>query len=151
MTVTTLLFNGVNLRDVAIINDISGVYAPMTRRGNFDTIPGRDGQLGASLPFDAYQFSIPVTIGADTEAEMHTMLATFGASLLGNGGTGLGTLTRRLASDEAGGYVETTAAGACGGLTQITRVDDQTVLCSVLFTNLDGGWKRTSDNVWVRP
>lgn len=148
---TTLFFAGVDIRTLSgvAVNDISGVYAPMTRRGDFDTIPGRDGQLGAQLPFDAYQFSVPVTVYGDTEAEMHAALAALGAALVGTGG--LGELRRRLAAENSDGYVEHTASGAFNGCSGFSRADDMTLQCDLLFTNLDGGWKRSSDNVWVRP
>jgi hypothetical protein len=152
--ISTLLFGGVDLSaiDGVLVSDLSGMWAPMTRRGGFDTIPGRDGQLGAPLPFDSYQFTVPVVIDGATEAELNTRILDLGASLAGVGG--VGTLTRRLAS--AGGTVDYTAAGAFGGFSGMqftgTAIDGEfEVQCDLLFTNLDGGWLRASDGVWVRP
>jgi hypothetical protein len=152
--ISTLLFGGVDLSaiDGVLVSDLSGMWAPMTRRGQYDTIPGRDGQVGSPLPFDSYQFTVPVVIDGATEVELNTRILGLGAALAGVGG--LGTLTRRLAA--AGGTVDYTAAGVFGGLSGMqftgTAIDGEfEVQCDLLFTNLDGGWKRVSDNVVVRP
>ena len=154
--ISTLLFGSVDLSatDGLIAFDLSGMWAPMTRRGDFDTIPGRDGQLGYELPFDAYQFSVSAVLSGSTEVELNTRLLALGDALGSTGG--LGTLTRRLAS--AGGTTEYTAAGAFGGFSglqftgqAVDGPDAWEMTFDLSFTNLDGGWKRTSDNVWVRP
>lgn len=135
----TLLFAGTDLRAVGgvIVNSLDGMFAPGTRRGQNDVIPGRRGQLGAELPYDAYNFDIPITILAATRHGMLTVLAAVGAALAGT--NGLGTLERRL-DDGAGGYVSHTAAGqftSFNSYSTLNAVSSTTVLS---FVNLDGAW-----------
>lgn len=150
--ISTLLWAGTDLRNIAGVHvgDLAtALYAPMTRRGNDEVIPGRDGALGAPLPFDSYQFTVPVLVVGNTEADLHGALLGLGAVLRTTGGLGL--LTRRLVSNDPGGLTDYTAQGRFAGLSGFTRDDTGRQLAAdLLFTNLSGGWQR-ADGVWVWP
>ena len=150
MTSSTLLFNSTDLRSITgvVIEDISGVYAPGTRRSSDDVIPGQRGVLAATnLVYDQFQFSIPVSIGAATEATLHDAIDALAAVVVTS--TGLGPLERRL--QHTSGLVAATASGRFVGFSGWTRDNDVTVGVELVFANLDGAWKRSSDNVWVVP
>lgn len=138
MTNTTLLFAGTDLRALTgvTVSDLSGIFAPMTRRGTHDVIPGRAGWLGSGLPLDGYNFDVPVVVGGETHHEMYVNLAALGVVLQGS--NGLGQLERRI-DNGSGGYVAHTANGAFGGLNP-TLLDLQTGQLMLTFANLDGAW-----------
>jgi hypothetical protein len=138
MTNTTLLFAGTDLRSLTgiVVQDLSGIFAPNTRRGQHDVIPGSDGWRGAALPIDGYNFDVPVVVEGDTHAAMFANLTALATALEGSGG--LGQLERRI-DDGAGGYVAHFAAGACAGLNP-TLLDLETGQLTVTFANLDGRW-----------
>src|SRR5438876_10421661 len=106
----TLLVGSTDIQSLAgiLVEDMSGLFAPGRRRGQNDTIPGRQGQLGAPKVYDAYAFSIPVTVLPDdssgvapaTEqgrrAQVIANLRAANAILAGT--NGLVTLTRRLSN-----------------------------------------------------
>jgi hypothetical protein len=139
MTADTLLFDGTDLQSLTgvVVGDLSGLFAPGTRRGDHDTIPGRPGQLGAELPYDAYSFSIPITVLGDTRFEMLTRLRAVGAALAGTGG--LGVLERRL-DDGAGGYDAHTANGQFASFNTFSLLNPKTGQTELTFVNLDGAW-----------
>lgn len=147
---TTLLFNGVDLQalDGIVIGDLSGLFAPGTRRGDHDTVPGRQGQLGAELPYDAFAFSVPITVLGSSHFEFLTRLKAVGDALYGT--NGLGTLTRRL-DDGAGGYVTHTAAGQFASFNTFSLLNSDTGQTELNFVNLDGAWWDATASAWVVP
>lgn len=148
---TTLLFDGTDLQNldgIALEQDLGWIFAPGTRRGSHDTIPGRQGQLGAQLPYDAYSFAVPITVLGDTHHEMLTILAGVGAALAGT--NGLGTLERRL-DDGAGGYVAHTAAGQFASFNSTSLLNPATGRTELTFANLDGAWYDAGSSTWLVP
>lgn len=146
---STLLFASTDLKtlDGIIVTDLSGLLAPGVRRGEHDTLPGEDGQLGAELPLDAYNFQIGIVVEGDSFADMYTNLAALGAALRGS--NGLGQLERRL--DNAGatmaGYDAHTANGAFGGINS-SLLNLRTGQLDLTFANLDGAWWTGTEWVW---
>jgi hypothetical protein len=146
---TTLLFAGTDLQaiDGITVTDMSGIFAPGNRRGDHDVIPGRQGQLGAELPYDAYSFAIPIVVLGDTHYEMLTILRTVGNALKGT--NGLGQLERRL-DNGAGGYVAHTAAGQFASFNSTSLLNPETGQTELTFVNLDGAWKAATGE-WLVP
>jgi hypothetical protein len=146
----TLLFDGTDLRAISgvIVNSLDGMFAPGTRRGQNDVVPRRRGQVGAQLPYDAYNFEIPITVLAATRHAMLTVLAAVGAALQGTGG--LGTLERRL-DNGVGGYVSHTAAGQFSAFNSISTLNAFTANTVLTFVNLDGAWTPDSGTTWLVP
>lgn len=143
----TLLFAGTDIQSIAgvLVNDWSGLMAPGVRRGSHDTVPGRQGQLGAQLPYDAYNFAVPVTIlGASNHARL-TILKALDAALRGTGG--LGQLEWRQ-DDGAGGYVPLTAKGQFASFNSFQLLRPDTAQTELSFVNLDGAWQ-TAGGAWV--
>lgn len=139
-SLTTLLFDSTDLQDVegvTVTDWGEALIAPKVRRGQHDTIGGRDGWLGASLPLDGYNFDVTVKIEGDTEADMWANIDILSDALEGVGG--LGELERRL-DDGMGSYVATFANGAFAGInsTLLNRENHTLVLT---FANLDGRWR----------
>lgn len=143
----TLLFNGTDIQSISglYVTDWSQLAAPGLRRGNHDTIPGRQGQVGARLPYDAYNFGVPVMLNAASNHARLQVLKTLAAALSGT--DGLGQLEWRQ-DDGAGGYVALTAAGQFAAFNAFTLLRPDTASTELSFTNLDGAWK-TSGGAWV--
>lgn len=149
----TLLLNGSDLRTdfpgVRVVGDMN-LFAPGTRRGSDDAIPGRRGQLGnPNLPFDAYQFTVSVIISASTRGELYARLASLANAAVGT--NGLVTLTRRLASSDDSTTVDYTAAGRFVSGTSMQLWNPTTGHTDLVFINLDGAWRRNSDGVLCWP
>jgi hypothetical protein len=143
----TLLFNGTNLQSIAglLVTDWSGLAAPGVRRGQHDVIPGRQGQVGAELPYDAYNFGVPIMLLGTTNYERLTVLKAAVAALAGT--NGLGALEWRQ-DNGSGGYVAVTAAGQFTALNSFALLRPDTAATELSFTNLDGAWK-TAASAWV--
>jgi hypothetical protein len=143
----TLLFDGTDLQSVSgvSVTDWSGLAAPGIRRGSHDTVPGRPGQVGARLPYDAYNFGVPVMLHAASNFARLAVLKALTAALAGT--DGLGTLEWRQ-DDGAGGYVSLTAAGQFTALNGFALLRPDTATTELTFTNLDGAWKTAGDD-WV--
>lgn len=149
----TLLLNGLDLRSdfpgISVIGDMN-LYAPGTRRGQDDTVPGRRGQLGnPDLPFDAYQFTVSVKVAASTRGELYARLAALGNGVVGT--NGLVTLTRRLASADDSSTVDYTAAGRFVSGMSLALWNPFMGHTDLVFVNLDGAWRRTSDGLLCWP
>lgn len=159
----SLSINGTPIEGFGVmVTDYSGLFAPGTRRGDDDVIPGRRGQVGAELPYDAYVFSIPVTFANErdpvwTPHDFRIVslqaLASMGAYLAGN--NGLVTLTRTLSAqvgvggEYEAGIVEHTAAGRYIGGTAVTFLNPYNWTTELQFINLDGAWFDGED--WLVP
>ena len=150
----TLLINGTDLRGITglkIIGDMN-LYAPGTRRGSDDVIPGRRGQLAApGLVLDAYSFTVDVQIQGATRGQRNARLASIGTTLVGTAADGLVTLTRRLANSADTGYDTFTAQGRFVAGLSFAILNPYTGKTQLQFLNLDGAWLRTSDSTWVVP
>lgn len=147
----TLLVDGTDLSTLTgvTITDLTGLFAPGTRRGADDVIPGRRGQVGAQLPYDAYAFTIPVLLddgyptGGGLALNLRrgvflSHLRTLATAL--DGTNGLVTLTRRLTSTDGTGYYTHTAAGRYVGTTAIAMLNPAAGTTELQFVNLDGAW-----------
>jgi hypothetical protein len=146
----TLIVDGTDLSTVPglVITDLSGLFAPGTRRGEDDVIPGRRGQIGAQLPYDAYAFTIPIaltsgdvdgtTSSAVRRGHFIAHLRALSAAL--DGTNGLVTLTRRLTSTDGTGYDTHTAAGRYVAGTAIAMLNPDSGATDLQFINLDGAW-----------
>jgi hypothetical protein len=153
----TLLVDGLDLQTVPglVVMDLAGLFAPGTRRGDDDVIPGRRGQVGAELPFDAYAFTIGVALLSDTaepvpsRAQFITRLRTLSAALMGT--NGLVTLTRRLANTGGAGYVEHTCAGRFVSGTGFDMLNASNGTTELQFINLDGAWHDAATDAWLVP
>jgi len=134
----TLLVDGTDIQaiDGVIVNEME-LFAPGVRRGSNDVIPGRRGQLGAELAYDAYAFSVMVTIEGPSRVDMIANLRSVAAACAGT--NGLVTLTRRL-SKSGGGYDTHTAAGQFVQGLGISLLNPQTGQTELQFVNLDGCW-----------
>jgi hypothetical protein len=154
----TLLVDGVTLEACGfLVTDLSGLFAPGTRRGDDDVIPGRRGAVGAELPYDAYQFSIPVALlsaepallpRAHRRAVWVDKLRTACAVFAGN--NGLVTLTRRL-STETAGPVDHTCAGRFITGTTFEMLNAFNGTTELQFINLDGAWFDAVNDEWLVP
>jgi hypothetical protein len=136
--------------------DYAGLFAPGNRRGDDDVIPGRRGQVGAQLPYDAFAFSVPVAFAFNTDTFTNPLqarrlalmtLANLGVYLTGT--NGLVTLTRRLSSDDAEGYTEHTASGRYVAGTAVAFLNPYNWTTELQFINLDGAWFDGTD--WIVP
>ena len=147
--IDSLLVDGVDLEGMGLlVTDYSGLFAPGNRRGDDDVIPGRRGQIGAELPYDAYTFTIPVAFTTAKELGLPTnvsrgyaleALHNVGLYLAGN--NGLVTLTRRLSSNTGyDGLVTHTAAGRYVAGTAVQFLNPYNWTTELQFINLDGGW-----------
>lgn len=144
---STLLVDGVDIRSLAgIIVTRMDLSAPGTRRGSADTIPGRQGQLGARLPYDAYVFAVTITVIGASEAEYVTRLAAVGAAVAGD--SGLVALARRLPTS-GGGYVQHTANGQFAGGLSFDLLNPVSGETELSFINLSGAWWNGS--TWLVP
>jgi hypothetical protein len=139
-----------------VVTDLSGLFAPGTRRGEDDVIPGRRGQVGAELPYDAYAFSIPCAFTFETgdgTGVLDARIAALGslAGLAGQcaGNNGLVTLTRKLVAFNDDGYVLHTAAGRYVGGSGAQFLNPYNWTTELQFINLDGAWF-DGDN-WLVP
>lgn len=143
----TLLVDGTDLRSLPLIKiNRFDLFAPGIKRGNHDTIPGRQGQLGAQLPTDAYQFAVEITVDGGTEANLYANLHSVASAIVGN--YGLVQLERRLPNG-SGGYDSTTANGQFFGGLSFQLLNVVTGKTELTFVNLDGGWWNGTH--WVVP
>lgn len=135
----TLLIDGTDVRalpGVVAVGFIDGLYAPGTRRGDDDTIPGRQGQLGVLLPADKYLITVPISVAGSTTAQLNANLHSIGSAVAGSGG--LVTLTRKLANGS--GFDSHTANGRFVQGLQFTLMNWTTAQTDLQFYNLDGAW-----------
>ncbi len=146
--VGTLLVDGTDLKALTgiTVNSIE-LYAPGTRRGANDTVPGRRGQLGAPKVWDAYAFSAMITVSGGSGAEMSANLRAAATALAGDGG--LVTLTRRLPTATDPFYVDHSAAGEYVGMTAFALLNPVTGRTELQFLNLDGAWY--DGTAWLTP
>jgi hypothetical protein len=147
----TLIVGSTDLQslDGIMLGDLSGLFAPGTRRGSNDVIPGLRGHVGAEKVYDAYAFAIPVTIlpqnssgvvpstYAARRALMITNLRALSALLAGT--NGLVSLTRRL-SKTGGGYDTHTANGEFIAHNGFSLLNETTGRTELQFVNLSGAW-----------
>lgn len=145
----TLLVNGHDLRamtGVRVEGDMM-LFAPGTRRGSDQIIPGADGQQpAAGLPVDAYSFPISVRILGANRGARNAALFAVAAILQGTSNDALVTLTRRTANASDTGFDEATAPGRFNtglAMAVLNPFSGKTVF---QFVNLAGFWRRTSDN-----
>lgn len=144
--VDTLLVNGVDVQSLAGITVTRlDLFAPGLRRGSDDVVPGRRGQVGAALVYDAYAFSVEILVSGSTHAEMVANLAAVGAALATS--TGLVTLTRRLST--SGGHVDHTASGRYVGITAVELLNTESAQTELQFVQLDGAWN--TGTAWLVP
>ncbi|SRR6266705_1141473 len=156
----TLLVGSTDIQSLAgiVVEDFSGLFAPGTRRGQNEVIPGRQGQIGAEKVYDAYAFSIPITVlphasdgsvSSNLQARRAQVIANLRAASAALAGTnGLVTLTRRL-SDSATTYVSHTCAGEFVQGLGMTLLNVETGQTELQFVNLDGAWWNGS--AWLVP
>lgn len=139
----TLLVDGTDLRtlDGVTITDrnLVSLYAPATRRGQHDVIPGKRGQLGAELAVDAYTFTVPVAVTGTDEADLEQNLSVLASTVAGGSTGGLVSLARRLAK-VGGGYNTHTASGAFAGFANFNVPGPLDIEVDLQFINLDGAW-----------
>lgn len=142
MSNTDLLFAGTSLNSLTgvTVTDWSGLWTGMYRRGSHDTVANRNGQLGAALPFDAFNFTIGVMLEGDDEHDMFTNLTALATALAG--ADGLGLLERRI-DNGAGSYTSTFANGAFAGVSP-TILNLVTGQIDLTFGNLSGRWYTSS-------
>lgn len=153
---STLLVDGTDIRSLTGLTVIGqmNLFAPGTRRGSNDVIPGRRGQLGAELPYDAYAFSINILVTdrdgspCGSQAQMIANLAAIGALLAGT--NGLVALERRLPK-VGGGTDDMTAAGQFTTGLSLQTLNLRTGQTELQFVNLDGAWTPDSGSTWVVP
>lgn len=153
---STLLFDGTDLRSLTGLSIIGqmNLFAPGTRRGSNDVIPGRQGQLGAELPWDAYAFSINILVTdhdggpCGTQAQMIANLKAIGTLLAGT--NGLGTLTRHLPQVGGGTEVMTAAGQFVSGMS-LQTLNLRTGQTELQFVNLSGAWSPDSGSTWSVP
>lgn len=151
----TLLIDGNDLRadfpGLSILGDMN-LYAPGTRRGSDQVIPGGTGQVPVpGLPLDAYAFSVFVKIQGATRGEKEARLRTLATVLMGTNHDGLVTLTRRLANAADDGYDECTAQGRFVTGMAFALWNPYSGKTELQFINLTGGWRRSTDNVLTVP
>lgn len=155
--VDTLMVDGTDLQSLTgiVVQDLSGLFAPGTRRGSNDVIPGRDGQVGAALPLDAYSFSIPIVVDGGTDpdpvARRAVMVANLRAAVAAVGGQstgGLVALTRRLGK-VGGGYDIHTADGQHVALNTFSLMNFDNGKTDLEFINLNGAW--LDGSTWIVP
>lgn len=137
----TLIVDGTDLRtlDGVIVTDPNflSLYAPGTRRGGHDVIPGERGQLGAELPVDAYNFAVGVAVSGTDEADLEQNLHALASACAGT--NGLVSLERRMAK-VGGGYDTHTASGAFNGFANFNAPGELDIEVDLQFVNLDGAW-----------
>jgi hypothetical protein len=145
----TLLVNGTDIRTLTGITVVGfmELYAPGTRRGSDDVIPGRQGQLGAQLPYDAYSFSVPIQVAGATREAMIANLMAVGVLL---GGNGLVTLTRKIAN-LSGGQDTHTASGRVDTSFAVALLNPSLARTVLQFINLSGAWTPDSGVTWLVP
>lgn len=144
--VDTLLVDGTDIQSLSgvAVTSLTGLLAPGIRRGSPDVIPGRQGQLGAQLVYDAYPFSIPIIVFGGTGTDLQrraAMIANLTAAIAAVGGQstgGLVVLKRRLAK-VGGGYDTHTANGQFVRM-NMTEPNFETGQTELQFVNLDGSW-----------
>jgi len=143
----TLYVDGVNLKSLPgiVVNDIE-YFAPGTKRGNNETIPGRRGQVGVAKPLDAYGFSVMITVlpvtGSTPEGRRSAMINQLRAlshQLHGFKSGGQVKLQRRLTTG-VGQYETTEANGEYVKGTDINLINFTTGKTELEFVNLDGCW-----------
>lgn len=156
----TLFIGATDLQAIAgiVVEDLSGLFAPGRRRGDDIAVPYVSGATGVpDLPFEAYSFEIPVTILCDEadgddpagdhlrRAQMIANLRAISTALDVATGTGLFTMTRRLAKSPSG-YDEHTAQGRFVDGLAPTAVNFHTGRAVLQFVNLTGCWLDGSSN-----
>lgn len=153
----TLLIDGNDIRDPAafpgfkVVGDLN-LLAPGTRRGQDQVIPGRPGQVGApGLKVDAYAFSVFVYLNGSNREEYFVNLRAASAILHGTASDGLVTMHRRLSHPDPPGYTEYYAQGRFVSGLSFATLNPNNGKSELQFVNLDGGWRRVSDNVLVIP
>lgn len=155
--VDTLIVDGTDLQSLTgiVAQDLSGLFAPGTRRGSNDVIPGRDGQLGAALPLDAYSFSIPILVDGGTDpdpvarrAVMVANLRAAMAAIWGGSNGGLVALSRRLGK-VGGGYDTHTCSGQFVTLNSFSLLNFDNGKTDLEFINLNGAW--LDGSTWIVP
>ena len=145
----TLIVDGVDVQSLTGITVTRlDLFAPGTRRGSDDVIPGRQGVVRAPKIYDAYAFSVEILVEGATRAEMVANLAAAGAAI-GGGSDGDVTLTRRLST--TGGYVDHNANGEFVGWTAIDLLNPQTGATELQFLNTSGAWTPDSGVTWLVP
>lgn len=148
----TLLIDGTDLQSIAgiVVTDLSGLMAPGRRRGDNVTIPGRRGVIAVPKVYEAYEFSVGITVLADdatgatpatVQARRVQMLANLQAVanvLDGAAGDGLLTLTRRISNGVS--YVSHTCSAEFVDGLQVDLLNAETGQTELQFINHDGAW-----------
>ena len=134
-----LLINGTSLRG------ISGVYVQSWQallmaapyRGANRMIPGLPGEVGIVKVTDSYVMDFPIVVTASAKYAQVAILAAIDAAV---GADNLVTLTRRLPTDAAGTYADTTCNADYQRGVLLDSINWLTGRTTLSFVNLDGGW-----------
>jgi hypothetical protein len=131
----TLLIDGNDLQDHALIHDISGLVGNAPNRGDVIRMDWTDGAVWDPGPNDAYDFDVPVTMKGLSEADALEDLAWLqswqGVEV---------TLTRRLTRGST--QTDETCQAVLVDAIQISYDFDARNLMTafLVFTNLSGVW-----------
>lgn len=159
----TLLIGATDLSTLPgiVVTDLSGLWAPGSRRTGSIVIPYADGETVIDAPtFDAYDFEIGVTVLSDDAlgddpATAHLRRAQMISNLRGVASAiqtampnGHGTLTRRLATSPSG-YVSHTCTALYRAGLAVDELNAYTGQTRLGFRNVTGYWLDGSSNpVW---
>lgn len=149
----TLLVDGTDIKALSgvVVNSID-YFAPAKRRGDNDTVPGRQGQIGHSKPLDSFSFSanitVKVTSGATVNLRRVNMVANLRAFMKSCRGDGGQVLLQRVLMTGESSTTTTEALGEFVGANSFSLLNYQTGKTEVEFINLDGAW---SDTAYTTP
>lgn len=143
----TLLIDGTDIRSITgwrVVGAISH-WGTGDRRGDDDSVPGRDGWIGAVLPRDRYIIRVPIRVYGSSQGERNDNLRNGLASVDG-GSDGLCTLTRVIAS--GAGTDSHTSDGRFITGSALAALNPVTGMCELQYYNLRGAWWNGS--LWLR-
>jgi hypothetical protein len=138
----TLFVNGHDIRTAFTGLTVYGTidhWAPGDRRGEDETIPGRNGDLDTQLPRASFVILVSIQVTGATRGERNDNLRDAIALMRGSD-HGLVPIKRRIATGTGSAYEQGTARGRV--LTAASSIlNPYTGRGALQIKNLDGAWK----------
>jgi hypothetical protein len=136
----TLLVNGTNLADLAVIEDLSDAMGQPPIADLHIKIPGRAGAVFVAAPYEAHSFNVPMVILGDNRGDVNADLTTLRTLL--DSRTAALLVTRRSTRDIAG--VDYNVSEYCNAVVtsswEVDYLGATAARVVVTMQNIDGAW-----------
>lgn len=153
--IATLLIDGHDIRTafpgLRVVSTMN-LYAPGGRKGEDQDIAGADGVVPVpGLPLDKYAFSFWVQAEGASPGAKEALIRSVASVMNGANHDSLVTLTRKLINVTNDGYDQCYCNGRFSTGLAFDTLNPATGKSEFQFTNLNGYWRRSTDNAKVLP